>query len=56
MEEMKSKWGGSRPNSGRPKGDRPNKILISLSDESMARLKNVKNRSELIDNLIRNGV
>lgn len=56
MKEMKPKWGGSRPNSGRPKGYRPNKILISLSDESMARLKNVKNRSELIDNLIRNGV
>lgn len=53
MEEKKSSWGGRRENSGRPKGNKPCKILVSLSEESYYKLAGVKNRSEIIDNLIK---
>ena len=52
MEEMK-KRGGARPNSGRPRNDRNYTLNVKISKEANDRLLSVGNKSEFIDNLIK---
>lgn len=50
---VKSKKGGARPGSGRPETGRNIRVCIKLSKEVVDYLRGIKNKSEYIDNLIR---
>lgn len=52
MEEIK-KHGGRRSGAGRPVNDRNYMIGVRISEGSYKKLQNVKNKAELIDNLIK---
>ena len=52
-EEKKSKRGGARPNSGRPRNDRNYTLNVKISKEANDRLLSVGNKSEFIDKLIK---
>lgn len=45
--------GGYRPNSGRPTTERKITLSVRISPEAHALLEGVKNKSELIDSLIK---
>lgn len=47
------KRGGSRPGSGRPANDRSYTLHVRISKEANDRLAAVSNKSEYIDNLIK---
>ena len=51
--DVKSKKGGARPGSGRPETGRNIRVCIKLSKEVVDYLRGIKNKSEYIDNLIR---
>lgn len=53
MEEKKQR-GGSRPGAGRPANDRNIMVGVRISREAADILNAQKNKSEYIDNLIRN--
>lgn len=46
--------GGYRPNSGRPTTERKITLSVRISPEAHALLAGVKNKSQYIDNLIKN--
>jgi hypothetical protein len=47
------KRGGVRPGSGRPANDRNVQLLVRITQEASDKLKQVSNKSEFIDNLIK---
>ena len=53
MEEKKQR-GGSRPGAGRPANNRSIMVGVRISQEAADILNAQKNKSEYIDNLIRN--
>ena len=53
MEDKKQR-GGSRPGAGRPANDRKIMVGVRISQEAADILNAQKNKSEYIDNLIRN--
>lgn len=46
--------GGSRPNSGRPRGERTHAVTVRISTEAKKKLDAQANKSEYIENLILN--
>jgi len=52
--ENKKQRGGSRPGAGRPANDRSIMVGVRISQEAADILNAQKNKSEYIDNLIRN--
>ena len=54
MSNEKKKRGGSRPGAGRPANDRNIMVGVRISQEAADILNAQKNKSEYIDNLIRN--
>jgi hypothetical protein len=56
MSNEKKKRGGSRPGAGRPVNDRNIMVGVRISQEAADILNAQKNKSEYIDNLIRNHV
>lgn len=54
MEQQKKQRGGSRPGAGRPANDRSIMVGVRISKEAADILNAQKNKSEFIDNLIRN--
>ena len=52
----KSSWGGRREGAGRPSVDRSVKLFVRISEEAAKIIENVKNKSELIDKLIKDWV
>ena len=46
-------WGGFREGGGRPETDRKIAVTFRISQEASDKLKMVKNKSELIDRLIK---
>lgn len=48
--------GGARPGSGRPSNDRSVMIGARVSPEAAEKLKKVKNKSEFLDQLIKNSL
>jgi len=53
-EQQKKQRGGSRPGAGRPANDRNIMVGVRISQEAADILNAQKNKSEYIDNLIRN--
>lgn len=57
MKKAKEPWGGYREGSGRPASDEPKKIVSLLlsvkSIQKIEKLKKDKNRSQFIDDLIK---
>ena len=54
MEQQKKQRGGSRPGAGRPANDRNYPLHVRISQEANGLLATIPNKSEYIDNLIRN--
>lgn len=54
MEQQKKQRGGYRPGAGRPANDRNIMVAVRISQEAADILNAQKNKSEYIDNLIRN--
>lgn len=52
--EDKKKWGGVRPNSGRPATDRKYSLMVRISKEAHDKMADIRNKSEFIDSLIKN--
>ena len=52
-ETKKAKWGGPRPNSGRPQNNRKHSITVRLSDEAFDKLQMISNKTKFIDELIK---
>lgn len=46
-------WGGFRENSGKPRGDRDYSLSVRISKEAKDKIARVHNKSEFIDNLIK---
>ena len=51
--EIKKQRGGVRPNSGRPATDRKVMLSVRISQEAADKINTVNNKSEFIDNLIK---
>lgn len=51
-QEKKNGWGGARPNSGRPKGDKTHKITIKVNDEAYLIYRQMKEKHDTIQSLI----
>ena len=49
----KSQRGGRRPGSGRPSNDRNIPLMVRISKEAAEKLQSVVNKSEFIDELIK---
>ena len=52
MYEVKKIRGGRRPGAGRPTTDRNNILSVRISKQALDIIKDIKNKSEFIDNLI----
>jgi len=52
----KPTWGGKRKGAGRPCGDRRVTLYVRISEEAAKIIQDVKNKSELIDRLIKEWV
>lgn len=50
--ETKSNRGGARPNSGRPKTNRPHKITIKISEAAYEKWKQMENRTDKMERFI----
>lgn len=46
-------WGGFRENSGKPRGDRDYALSVRISKEAKDKISLIHNKSEFIDNLIK---
>lgn len=53
MERERSNWGGARPGGGRPPTNRNVSVNFRISQEAADLLNKQKNKSEYIDNLIK---
>lgn len=51
--EEKKQHGGRRPNAGRPSNDRSFMVGVRITKEAYDKLQTVSNKSEFIDNLIK---
>ena len=51
--ENQKQHGGRRAGSGRPANDRNVQLLVRITQEASDKLKQVSNKSEFIDNLIK---
>ena len=51
--EQEKKHGGYRPGAGRPATDRSHAVTIRISEEAFQKLNGYKNKSEKIDQLIK---
>lgn len=51
--EEKKQHGGYRPGAGRPSTDRSHAVTIRISEEAFQKLKAQKNKSEVLDQLIK---
>lgn len=49
----KKQRGGARPGSGRPATDRKYPLMVRISQEAADKLESISNKSEFIDQLIR---
>lgn len=49
----RNNWGGARPGGGRPPTNRTISVNVRISPEAAEVLKQQKNKSEYIDNLIK---
>jgi hypothetical protein len=56
MEQQKKQRGGHRPGAGRPANDRSIMVGVRISQEAADILNAQKNKSEFIDNLIKQSV
>lgn len=53
MEQQQSSRGGRRPGSGRPANDRSVALMVRITPEADAILKQQPNKSEFIDRIIK---
>jgi hypothetical protein len=53
MNQEKKQHGGYRPGAGRPSTDRSHAVTIRISEEALQKLNGYKNKSEKIDQLIK---
>lgn len=56
MEQQKKQHGGSRPGAGRPANDRSIPLMVRISQQAADIVNGQKNKSEFIDNLIKQSV
>ena len=53
MEQVKKQHGGSRPGAGRPATDRSHAVTLRISEEAFQKLNTQRNKSEIVDQLIK---
>ena len=53
MEQVKKQHGGYRPGAGRPATDRSHAVTLRISEEALQKLNTQRNKSEIVDKLIK---
>jgi hypothetical protein len=53
MEQEKKQHGGYRPGAGRPATDRSHAVTLRISEEAFQKLNTQRNKSEVVDKLIK---